>query len=182
MKNSSHLFIVTAFLLVVLSAPALAQQENRPPMPVTVTNTPANPVPVVGTLNGIVTLTNSPTIKIDPTANTVVVASAQTDMLLNTGIVDISEGGYPIRGPFNVAKYSKVRIVATNSSDSDGSYSVYPSILVGNLWLPLDDEGAVTLAPGQVFSRVYEVFGNNVQVVVGGNGGNRNGVIAVFAK
>jgi hypothetical protein len=182
MKNVPQLFIVTVVLLFASTAPAMAQHGNQPPMPVTVTNTPANPVPVVGTLNGTVTLTNSPTVKIDSTANTVVVASAHTAMLLNTGAVDIAEGGYPIRGPVNVANYSKVRIIAVNYNNSDGNFSVYPTILVGNLWLPLDDEGWVTLAPGQGFSRVYEVLGDNVQVVVSGNGSNRNGVITVFAK
>jgi hypothetical protein len=181
MKNALRLFIVT-ICVFAFAAPAMAQSGNQPPLPVTVTNTPANPVPVVGTLNGTVTLTNSPTVKIDPSANTVVVAPVPGAVVLNTGVIDISAGGYPSYGPFNVANYSEIRIIATNYSDSDGNYSFYPSIMIGGLALPLDDEGGVTLSPGEQFSRVYRVFGSSIKILVGGNGSNRHGVIAVLAK
>ena len=89
------------------------------PIPVTgsinarVVNTAAEPIPVTGsiTASGGVSITNSPTVKIDETANTVVVRSAAEQALFL--VYDITENR-----TFGVTttKYSKVRVCVEQTS------------------------------------------------------------------
>ena len=179
---------IAAFALIFGICDLNAQTDNTvgPTKPVVITNTPTNPVPVIGTITGNVTgdvnVKNTPTVKIDPTANTVVFASKPSLTLLNTGLIDVSTGGYPSYGPFDVSKSSKIRVIATNSNNSDGSFQIMVVVDDPAVFLPLDESGFVTLQPGQIFSRVYDVPGPSVKIIVGGNGSKRNGVIAVFAQ
>ena len=206
-KNKLKSFGLTAVLLGLLILNAdrdtLGQgnEPAGPTKPVVVVNTPANPVPVTGTITGNVTITNTPTVgaqqsglwnvgilgtptvKIDPNNNSVVVAPKSTQLLLNTGFYDVSAGGYPALGPFNVGQFSKIRVAALNLSTSDGSFNIIASaVLPGGTILSLDGANFVTLQPGQTFTRVYEVPGQTIQINVQGNGPNRNGAIAVFGN
>ena len=166
--------------------PAQSGDLVGPPRPVAVINTPANPIPVTGTVTGSITgnvsITNVPTVKIDSAANAVVVAPRATQQILNTGMIELNLGGYPSHGPFNVSGYSKVRVMAVNSSTSDGPYYVIPVVrMPGGVSMNLEED-VVILQPGDWFSRVYEVPGENLVIAVAGNGPNRRGMIVVFGN
>lgn len=202
-KNSLFAFGGIGLLICTITLATNTRIQGQEPVgptkPVLVVNTPGQPVPVTGTITGIVTLgntpsvnvvntpgvnvINTPTVKIDPTGNVVAVASRPTQLIANTGIYDVSAGGYPAIGPFDVASFSKIRVVVFNQNNSDGPFIVFVSVrLPGGLIFSLDGTNFATLQPGQSFSRVYEVPGQFVQVNVGGNGPNRNGAIAVFGN
>ena len=193
--------VVTLFLLCSAAHVARAQQGEPagPTKPVVVVNTPAQPVPVTGTITGNVTvgntlnvnaqqsgpwsvgITGTPTVRIDPLNNTVVTAARPTVQLLDTGVYSINTGGYPRLGPFNVGQFSKIRVMAQNNSDSDGYFIIYVSTsLSGGQYISL--EPAIRLEPGEQMSRSYDVPGQQVYINVGGNGPNRNGVIALFGN
>jgi hypothetical protein len=191
--------LVMGVLTLTFQLAARAQEPVGPVKPVVVVNTPSQPVPVTGTITGVVTLgntpnvniantpnvsiVNTPTVRIDPGSNAVVVAPRSTQLLLNTGVYDVSQGGYPATAPIDVSSFSRIRVVAFNQSDSDGPFSIFVSVrLPGGLVVSLDGANFGSLQPGQVFNRVYEVPGQSIQVNVGGNGPNRNGGIAVFGQ
>jgi hypothetical protein len=175
------------------------QEPVGPTKPVVVVNTPSQPVPVTGTITGVVTLgdtpnvnvvntpnvnlINTPTVRIDPSSNSVVVAPRPTQLIYNTGVYDVSLGGYPTSPPLDVAQFSKIRVVAFNQSISDGPFNIIVSArLSGSLIFSLDGSDFATLQPGQTFTRVYDIPGQIVQINVQGNGPNRMGAIAVFGN
>jgi len=193
--NSFGLTTILIGLLVLSSDRQVLGQGNEPAgptKPVVVVNTPANPVPVTGTITGGVNITNTPTVNAQQSGlwnvgilgtPTVTVAPKLTQLLLNTGVYDVSAGGYPALGPFNVGQFSKIRVMAINLSTSDGSFNIIVSaVLPGGTILSLDGANFVTLQPGQTFTRVYEVPGQTIQINVQGNGPNRNGAIAMFGN
>jgi len=190
MTNIRKLLFTTGQITLMLCAITLAsistvigQEPIGPPKPVIVANAPNQPVPVTGIISGVVTLGNTPTVRIDPTSNSVVVAPRSTQLILNTGVYDVSQGGYPATAPIDVSSFSRVRVVAHNQSDSDGPFLIFVSVKLPNgYYFSLDGQSSVTLQPGQSFSRVYDVPGQIINVNVGGNGPNRNGAIAVFGQ
>ena len=191
--------ILTLSMLAIfgpLIATAQSDEPIGPTKPVVVVNTPANPVPVSGQINignmpavdarqsgpWNVGILGTPTVKLDPTANLVTVTGKLTQSIAGTGEFDVSTGGYPGIGPFNVAGYARVRIVAYNRSDSAGMFYIIPEVLAGGIRMNLDEAGWIPLAPGKVFSRTYDVPGTTLYVGVAGNGTGRVGAIAVFGN
>lgn len=161
--------VTIAWLIGTVGINGQTSDPAGPPKPVTIINTTANPVPVVGTISGSVTgsvsITNSPTVKIDPGYNKVEIESGTTGLLLNTGIYDISATGFAPLGPFDVSKLSKVRVMVRNRPDSDRSFQV---AIVDENNVQLDEQGFVELQPGQALSRVYEVPGRTIRLLFGG--------------
>jgi hypothetical protein len=187
-ENLIYFFVAIFIFNFSLTHTAYGQEPAGPTKPVLIVNTPAQPVPVSGIISGNVTLsgtsnvnvTNTPTVRIDPGSNAVVVAPHLTQLLLNTGIYDLSVGGFPPLAPINVASYSKIRVFARNDIDSDGYFSMTVGIrLPTGLFISLD---SVSLDPGDSFNRVYEVPGQTIQILVGGNGPKRNALFAVFGN
>lgn len=170
--------VTIAWLVGTVGINAQAGDPAVPPKPVTVINTTANPVPVVGTITGSVTgsvsITNSPTVridtnnntvKIDPSYNKVEIEPGTTGVLLNTGIYDISATSFTPLGPFDVSRLSKIRVIVRNRPDSDRSFEV---AIVDENNVQLDEGGFVELQPGQTLSRVYEVPGRAIRLLFGG--------------
>ena len=140
--------LLLCVITLTLQFAVKGQEPAGPTKPVVVVNTPSQPVPVTGTVTGVVTLgntpdvnvvntpnvnlINTPTVRIDPTGNSVVLAPRLTQMILNTGVYDVSTGGYPATQPLDVSSFSKIRVVAFNRTDSDGPFIIFVSVRLGS--------------------------------------------------
>jgi hypothetical protein len=114
----TNLFVILSAVFVVGGVSTVVGQKGAPspippPINAKIVNTAAEPIPVTGsiTASGGVSITNSPTVKIDETANTVVVRSAAEQALFL--VYDITENR-----TFGVTttKYSKVRVCVEQTS------------------------------------------------------------------
>ena len=159
-----------------------------PPKPVVVTNTPANPVPVAGTVtgnvsvSGNVSVTNSPTVKLDSMANTVRVEPGSTEIPFFLNDHDFSVDLIPGLGPIDVSKYKQIRVsfFLYPSSEGDLSFTVYTALPDGSL-LELDHvDGGVN--PGDRYTKVLDVPGRSIRIFFGATPGKRIGRLAIFGR
>jgi hypothetical protein len=152
-------------------------------------NTPANPVPVTGTVTGNlsvtgnVNVTNSPTVKIDSTANSVKVDPGSTDVLLYLNDHDFGTDLSPI-GPIDVSKYKQIRVSFILFGSSEGSLNVIVGSVLpdGTGFLGLDELHDGGFAPGERYSRVFDVPGKHISVLFGATPGKRIGRLAIFGR
>jgi hypothetical protein len=191
MKTSIRRRLLVPTIVMVAAAGTMAQSGDEPigpPKPVVVVNTPANPVPVTGTVTGNVSIsgnvnvTNSPTVKIDSTANTVKVDGGTTDVLLYLNDHDFSADLLTGIGPIDVSKYKQVRVsfVLLGSSEGDLGFHVGSVLPDGGFLGLLEDD--VTLDPGHRYSRVFDVPGKNIKILFGATPGKRIGRLAIFGR
>lgn len=126
-RRSRKPAVVLAALLVgaaVFTTTADAQKSA----PVAVTNTTANPVPVTGS----VSVTNSPTVRIDQQTNTVRVAATMTKTLLFQ-YFEFTGGFSQAIYDLDVAPYEKVRVCFTNRGFLETRSAVAVSIYNGRM-------------------------------------------------
>lgn len=192
MKNSIRVQLLAAAIVLTGTAATMAQSSDDPigpPKPVVVANTPANPVPVAGTVTGNVSVTgnvnvaNSPTVKIDSTANTVKVEPGLTDTLLYINDHDFNTDLSPI-GPIDVSKYKQIRVSFILFGSSEGSLNMIVGSVMpdGKGFLGLDDTHAGSFDPGDRYSRVFDVPGKHIMVLFGATPGKRLGRLAIFGR
>lgn len=192
MKNSSRVKFLTAGILLIGAAGAMGQTSDEPigpPKPVVVVNTPANPVPVAGTVtgnvnvSGNVSVTNSPTVKIDSTANTVRVDQGTTDVLLYINDHDFGTNLSPI-GPIDVSKYKQIRVSFILFGSSEGYLNMIVGSVMpdGNGFLALDDLHSGSFDPGERYNRVFDVPGKHISILFGATPGKRIGRLAIFGR
>ena len=192
MKNSSRVKFLTAGILLIGAAGAMGQTSHEPigpPKPVVVVNTPANPVPVAGTVtgnvnvSGNVSVTNSPTVKIDSTANTVRVDQGTTDVLLYINDHDFGTNLSPI-GPIDVSKYKQIRVSFILFGSSEGYLNMIVGSVMpdGNGFLALDDLHSGSFDPGERYNRVFDVPGKHISILFGATPGKRIGRLAIFGR
>lgn len=207
MRKFIHDYFGAATLVLVGVMGAVAQTSDPagPTKPVVVVNTSANPVPVTGTVTGTVTgsvsITNAPTVKIDsaantikidsgsntvkidPTANKVEVDGGSTDQLLYLNDYDFRANLLTGIGPIDVSKYKQIRVVALlyPSSEGDLGFDV-ATILPDGSVLALDPSGDSSLSPGERYSRVFDVPGKSIKILLGAGPGQRVGRIAIFGR
>ena len=192
MKNSIRVQLAAAAIIFIGAAGAMAQtgaEPIGPPKPIVVVNTPANPVPVTGTVtgnvnvSGNVSVTNSPTVKIDATANTVKIDQGTTDTLLYIDDHDFNTDLSPI-GPIDVSKYKQIRVSFILFGSSEGSLNMIVGSVMpdGKGFLGLDDTHAGSFDPGERYSRVFDVPGKHIMVLFGATPGKRLGRLAIFGR
>lgn len=194
MTLKKHSFIVfTISIVCALAALTVGAQTDEPlgpTKPVVVVNTPANPVPVTGQLNigniptvdarqsgpWIVGISGTPTVKLDPTANTVQFASRGTNLVFDSGVLNYSEDGNSLTfGPLDVRAFSKIRVGINNMGFHDIDIFVRTSLVDSNPHLGNsfsvdrfsveDSEGDMDRG-GPSISKVYEVVGTKLFVTV----------------
>lgn len=190
MKNWIQFYLIFAAILLGGSIAASAQSGEPigPPKPVIVVNSPENPVPVVGTVNGnvsvngSVSITNSPTVKIDSTANTVKVDSGSNEQLLYLNDYDFSGDLLTGIGPIDVSKYKQIRVSAVLYGSSEGYLNfIVGSVLPDGGFLGLDEKD-ISLDPGDRYVRVFDVPGRSVKILLGATPGKRIGRVAIFGR
>lgn len=185
-----QLLVATILLVAVAGTKAQTGEEPvGPPKPVIVVNTPANPVPVTGNVTGNVSVTgnvnvtNSPTVKIDSAANTVKVDQGTTDVLLYINDHDFNSDLSPI-GPIDVSKYKQIRVSFILFGSSEGSLNVIVGSVLpdGSGFLGLDELHDGSFAPGERYSRVFDVPGKHISILFGATPGKRLGRLAIFGR
>ena len=192
MKTSIRRRLLVPAIVMVAATGTMAQTGGEPvgpPKPMVVVNTPANPVPVTGTVTGNVSVsgnvnvTNSPTVKIDPSANTVKVEEGSTDTLLYINDHDFNTDLSPI-GPIDVSKYKQIRVSFILFASSEGSLNMIVGSVMpdGKGFLGLDDTHAGSFDPGDRYSRVFDVPGKHIMVLFGATPGKRLGRLAIFGR
>lgn len=192
-KNS---LIAFGGLLLLISAIAFAtphstqgQREEPvgPTKPVEVVNTPAEPVPVTGTITGSVNVANTPnvnvvnaptvdarqsgqwnvgiagtpTVRIDPNSNTVQFAPRDTELLLDSGQIQPLGSG-AIHFPVEVGSISKVRVYGINLCGSEVTFRT-DALLPGGTVIQLDD---FKEASGGRFTQIYDTLGATLRLTV----------------
>lgn len=181
--------------IVVLTVGAIGASGQTPtdpagvPRPVIVVNTTANPVPVTGAVTGNVSVTgnvnvtNSPTVKLDANANTVRVEPGSTDTLLYMNDHDFGTDLSPI-GPIDVSKYKQIRVSFILFGSSEGSLNVIVGSVRpdGSGFLGLDELHDGGFAPGERYSRVFDVPGKHISILFGATPGKRIGRLAIFGR
>lgn len=168
--------IVTLSLVprsLVLAAP--------PDKDVTVVNTPAQPVPVTGTVNVTGGTTVSGTVNAVQSGEWTVSIVPGELLHFNSGFTVIGDGASKDFGPFDVSDLSKLRVIAraVNNNAGDLTFTVFAwdAALVNRIVL---DE--FTLNEARV-SRVYDAPPPSVLVrVTNGTGGATNYHVVVIGR
>ena len=165
-------------------------QPPRPDAPVVVTNTSSNPVPVsgqvnIGTLPAVdarqsgawnVGITGTPTVKLDPTANTVRVDRRENFQRAET----VNWSGQPDEAftMNGTDRFSKMRVCIAHTGPNPIQVNVF------SLVIPSDGQGAplfftydafVIPSPNTV-CRIYELPGGSTQVKISNTGNNTSGL------
>lgn len=180
-------------LMIALGSHSSYAQTEDPvgqPRPVIVTNTAANPVPVSGQISignmpavdarqsGIwnVGINGTPTVKIDPTANTIQFTPRGTKLVFDSGSLVYSEDGASLTfGPLDVSAYSKIRLGVNNSGFHDIDIFVRTSLVDSNPHLgnafsidrfSVEDSEGDFDRGGPSVSKLYEVVGTKLFVTV----------------
>jgi len=192
-------FLITA--LCILPFASYAQDNGvGPTKPVIVVNPASQPVPVTGTISGSVNIANTPTVnaqqsglwnvgivgtptvKLDPSSNTVQFAPRSTTVLF-----DSNRQSFPADfdrrqqfGPINIAAYSNVRVLVaqfggTGLSNIPIQVFVSTKVLSGTLPLDVFDVTGTT-------SKVYEVAGTELTITLGLASGNYLTQVVVFGN
>jgi hypothetical protein len=211
MKCSNYLFAVLASAVFCLAAPgalnAQIEEPIGPPKPVVVTNTTANPVPVTGQLNigntptvdarqsgsWIVGINGTPTVKLDPTANTVQFTPRGTKLVFDSGVLIYSEDGTSLTfGPLDISAYSKIRLGVNNMGFHDIDIIVRTALVDSNPHLgnafsvdrfSVEDSEGDFDRGGPSVSKLYEVVGTKLFVTVSFRGQTEGQYrIAVFGN
>jgi hypothetical protein len=121
--NRLRTFIIACGLLITGSAvqsPTLAQGGGGTrEQPVVVTNTTANPVPVAGG----VSITNTPTVKLDPNENIVRIGRSTTVLLLTETFL-IPNGTHTPELMIDTAEYETIRVCTSFSIGAPANVSI----------------------------------------------------------
>jgi hypothetical protein len=196
-------YLVCAAILVCASVvlPVASYGQNGeagPTKPVIVVNPASQPVPVTGTINGSVNITNTPTVnaqqtgpwnvgivgiptvKLDSSNNTVQIAPRGTSVLFDSNRQSFPADADRIQhlGPINIAAYSKIRILVQTfggSGLSNNPIGVVPSTKVLSGTLAFDSFTA--LSPT---SQVYEAIGTELNITLFLGSGNYLIQVVVF--
>jgi len=188
------------FVGLSLSQVANGQTPVGEPRPVVVVNSASNPVPVTGSVTGTVEISNTatvnakqsgpwsvslsetPTVKIDPDNNTVKIAGNGTALVfLDARSYPDSSGKIDI-GSIDIRQYSKVRVQVVNTGGSDVDLTVSTADLSNLPNVYLFENEAVTVGANSRFSKVYDTLGTWVLFSVHSHGGSGSVQLAVFGS
>jgi hypothetical protein len=207
---NNRLAVGIGILMIGLACQASYSQTEEPvgqARPVVVVNTPANPVPVsgqisIGNMPAVdarqsgtwnVGINGTPTVKIDPTSNTIQVAPRGTKLVFDSGLLVYSEDGSSLRfGPIDVSAFSKIRLGVSNGGFHHIDIFVRTSLVDSNPMLENgftldsfsveDSEGDFDRG-GPSVTKLYEVVGTKLFVTVSFRGQTEGRYrIAVFGN
>ena len=185
--------LATAAIVIISSGLCVNAQTGEvigPTRPVVIFNTPANPVSVSGqiTIENMpavdarqsgawsVGILGTPTVRLDPNANTIQFTPRATRLVFDSGELVYSEDGTSLTfGPLDVSTYSKIRLGVNNMGSHDIDIFVRTSLVdanpnLGNAFsvdsFSVEDSLGSIVRGGPSVSKLYEVVGTKLFITV----------------
>ena len=174
--------MIVVVLALVPGTPILAADPNLPDKDVVVVNTPAQPVPVTGTVNVTGGTTVSGTVNAVQSGEWTVSVTPGASFYFNPGFAIIGDGAQVDLGPFDASELTKLRIVARgfNNNAGDITFRVFVWDSTTSARRTVLDEFSLN---EESTTRVYEAPPPSVLVrVINGSGGGSNYHVVLIGR